>query len=110
MAVVILFRPADEEELKKVSEEYGSYVKFVVDVSREMMAAGGEWHADGERVLLDQGSKQEDLWGGGIDLETGEIDFVSLINTRPNFNSSQEVTDLEIRRKMEELARRMFGK
>jgi hypothetical protein len=41
-------------------------------------------------------------------LKTGEIDFVSLINMRPNFNNSQEVTDLETRRKMQNLVKEIF--
>jgi hypothetical protein len=108
MAVVLLTKKITVDELNLVRQEYDSYVKFVVDIEREVLGAGGEWHADAEMVLLDQGSRQGDLWGGGIDLETGVIDFVSLINTRPNFSSSQEVVDVEVRKKMEELARRIF--
>ena len=38
-------------------------VKYVVDVERGVVAIGGELHADAEQVLLEQGSRQADLWG-----------------------------------------------
>jgi hypothetical protein len=48
---------------------------------------------------LEDGSRQEDLWGAGLDLETGEMDFDSLINLRPTQNRSREILDEEIRKK-----------
>jgi len=40
-------------------------VKYVVDVQRRVIAIGGELHADAEQILLnlEDGSRQEDLWG-----------------------------------------------
>jgi hypothetical protein len=54
-----------------------------VDVNRKILSAGGDKHVDGEQMLLKDGSKQEDLWGAGLDLETSEMDFDSMINLRP---------------------------
>jgi len=65
------------------------------------LAAGGEKHVDGERLLLEDGSRQEDLWGAGLDLETSEMDFDSLINLRPTQNKSREILDEDIRKKVE---------
>ena len=77
------------------------YVKFVVDVEKKILAAGGTRHFECEEVLLEEGSKQENLWGGGWDLETDELDFDSMINIRPNQgNSSREVLSQEIREKI----------
>lgn len=76
------------EELEKMSQEiFGDMVKAVVDIEREIMVVGGELHADEERFLLEDGSKQENLWGiniypamQGDDL----IEFDSMINLRPS--------------------------
>ena len=38
-------------------------IKVVVDTRREILTGGGEMHADGEAMLLADGSQQEDLWG-----------------------------------------------
>jgi hypothetical protein len=89
----------DQQSLKKIAEDLKGYIKIVVDVRRKVLAAGGEKHVDGERLLLEDGSRQEDLWGAGLDLETGEMDFDSLINLRPTQNRSREILDEEIRKK-----------
>jgi len=109
MAVVIIEGAITPEQVVLASEEYGEYVKVVVDIEKGFLAAGGEWHADAERVLLERGSKQEFLWGGGINLAKKKIDFVSLINMRPGVSSSQEVMDQAIRNKMETIIKRTFG-
>lgn len=100
--LLIIREKANEEVLKKTAEDLDGYVKVVVDISRKILSAGGKLHVDGERLLLRDGSKQADLWGAGIDFETGEIDFDSLINLRPNQNnSSREVLDQAIRKQIE---------
>ena len=38
-------------------------VKAVVDIERGVMAVGEGMHADEEAGLLDDGSRQGDLWG-----------------------------------------------
>ncbi|OGD70438.1 hypothetical protein A3A84_03740 [Candidatus Collierbacteria bacterium RIFCSPLOWO2_01_FULL_50_23] len=108
MAVVIIEEAITVEQLQFSREEYDEYVKVVVDIEREILAAGGEWHADAERVLLAAGSRQEHLWGGGVNLTKNKIEFNSLINMRPGVSASQEVIDQAIRDKMEEIIRRIF--
>jgi len=89
------------EDLKKAALDLDGYIKFVVDLEKDILTAGGVRHVEGEELLLKEGSKQENLWGGGLDLETGEVDFDSMINIRPNQgNLSREVLNSEIRNKM----------
>lgn len=90
--------PTPRSELTLLAEEqFGDWIKAVVDVSRGVMAVGGDLHADDEAVLLAQGSAQRDLWG--INLHPAEegrdwIEFDSLINIRPrNGNRSRSVDD-----------------
>lgn len=109
MGIVVLKNLILEKELEQVKEEYGDYVKLVVDIHEGLLAAGGEWHADAERVLLDINSQQKNIWGGGIDLQTGEVDYISLINTRPNYNNSQEVSDIKIRQEMLKIIKKVFA-
>lgn len=89
------------EDLKKAAEDLSGYIKVVIDLEKGILTAGGLRHVEGEQILLKEGSKQENLWGGGLDLETGEIDFDSMINIRPSQgNTSREVLSSEIREKM----------
>src|SRR3989338_8197675 len=106
--IIIIRSKADGQTLKKVSEDLSGYVKVVVDVRRRILAAGGEKHVDAEQLLLKDGSRQEDLWGGGLDLETEEMDFDSMINLRPTQNASREVLDPNIRQQVESITRSLL--
>lgn len=82
-------------------EQFGDMVKAVVDVAREVMAIGGELHSDEEAKLLDDGSKQEHLWGLNLypdEPESDWIEYDSMINIRPSQgNRSREVEDPNVR-------------
>ena len=109
MAVVVVEDVVTPEQRKLAQEDYGEYVKVVVDLTTEAMAIGGEWHADAECELLVRGSKQDDLWGGGIDLTQKKIDVVALINIRPRLgNNSQEILDEEKKRRFTDVVKKKF--
>ena len=101
--------PFTKEEIEKLSEELLPYIKTVVDIEKKVCSAGAALHLDNEQVLLRQGSKQSDLCGGGIDLETKIIDNNSMINLRPGDNNmSNEIQDPKFRQKFEELMNYFF--
>lgn len=94
----------DIDTLKKAAQDLGGYIKFVIDIEKEVMTIGGSRHVEGEQLLLKEGSRQENLWGGGFDLETGEMDFDSMINIRPNQgNPSREVLSEDTRNKIKDI-------
>ncbi len=102
--LTIIRTKAHEQLLQQAAEDFSGYIKVVVDCQRKILAAGGQRHFEGEELLLKDGSRQEDLWGGGLDLETGEIDFDSMINIRSKQNNpSREVLSTEIRKVMVEI-------
>ena len=106
--LIIIRSKINSETLKQVAEDLKGYVKVVVDVRRKILSAGGEKHVDGEQLLLKDGSKQEYLWGAGLDLETDEMDFDSMINLRPTQNASREVLDPNIRQQVESITRSLL--
>ena len=107
--LLIIRERASEEILSSVAEDLKGYIKVVVDIRREILSAGGKMHVDGERILLEDGSKQLDVWGGGLDLETAEVDFDSVINLRPGQNNpSREVLDPGIRKQMGKIIRALL--
>jgi len=87
--------------------QFGDWIKAVVDVSRGVMAIGGDLHADDEAALLADGSRQQDLWG--INLYPGEsgpdgIEFDSMINLRPSRgNRSRGVDDERVQARIREV-------
>ena len=89
------------EDLAEAAKDLEEYVKFVVDINREVVTLGGKRHFEGEQLLLGNGSKQSDLWGGGFDTISHTLDFEAVINIRPNDNNpSKEVLSQEIRQKI----------
>lgn len=102
--------PFTKEEIAKLREIFAVYIKTVIDVKRKICSAGCDRHFDSEKILLDDGSHQTDLWGGGIDLETMTIDYNSMINIRPKQNNtSNEIQDSETRSEFERLTKYFFG-
>jgi hypothetical protein len=102
------------EDLKKVAEErFGDMVKAVVDIKKDIMAIGGDLHADEETLLLKNGSQQEDLWGVNLyagKVEEDFIEFDSIINLRPRQNNrSRGVEDVNIRKKIVEIVNKLVS-
>ena len=89
-------------ELKELAQNtFGDMIKCVADVKRGLLAVDADLHSDLERLLLEDGSAQEDLWGFNLWVEEeGEdfIEFDSLINIRSwQGNPSRDVEAPEIR-------------
>ena len=112
--ITIIEERIERQELSRlVAAHFGDMVKIVVDVRREVVAVGGELHADAEQLLLEQGSRQADLWGAnyypGRGADEG-LEYTALINIRPSQgNPSMEIQDTEIREKVRSIAERLVG-
>jgi hypothetical protein len=109
MGIQIIFdKKIKEGDLKRICEEwFGRMAKAVVDVANGWVGIGGDLHADIEKILLEAGSSQKDLWGVNIfpfEPEEQRILYTALINIRPNQNnSSMEVTDPGIKQKIKSI-------
>lgn len=102
--------PYSKEEIEKLREQFDVYIKTVIDVKKKICSAGADRHFESERILLEQGSSQSDVWGGGIDLDTKTIDSNSFINIRPaDKNTSNEIQDTKIREEFGKLMRYFFN-
>jgi hypothetical protein len=101
MPMQIVSAPITRDELRRIAgQQFGDFVKAVVDVQRGVMAIGAELHADEEALLLQQGADQADLWGINLypDRANDElIEFDSMINVRPSQgNRSRGVDDAAV--------------
>ena len=98
---------------KKAEERLGDMIKCVVDLEKYIMAIGGEMHSDEEALLLENGSKQVDLWGINLYPDNTGNDFVefdSMINIRPRQgNRSRGVEDEAIRNRILEVVNKLVG-
>ncbi|MEO0109087.1 MAG: DUF5674 family protein [candidate division WOR-3 bacterium] len=80
---------------------FGNMVKAVVDVGRRIMALDGELHSDEEALLLEDGSRQQDLWGINLYPDYRDehwIEFDSVINIRPGLGNRSRGVDNEATR------------
>ncbi len=112
--IVIVQSRIERSELDRlVGAYFGDMVKLVVDVRREVVAVGGELHADAEQLLLEQGSRQADLWGANYYPGRGAegcLEYTALINIRPSQgNPSMEVQDTRTRESIRSLVSRLIG-
>ena len=105
--ILMIREKATPEQLEQMAEAYfGLMIKLAVDVEKEILAGGGELHADCEQVLLENDSQQENIWGADWYPEMRRVGFESLINIRPRQqNRSMEIKDPSLREKIEKIVR-----
>lgn len=111
----IIREPISMEELKAIAQErYGDLVKAVVDVEQEIIALGGEMHADEEVLLMEKcGSQRANTWG--VNLLPGKFGtdeflvYDSMVNIKPSFgNRTRGVDDPTVREKIQHIVRSLI--
>lgn len=76
----------------------------------KILAGGGEIHADCEKLLLENGCEQDDLWGANWYPTNQRIEFEALINIRPRLgNRSILIQSQEIHQQVEAITRNILG-
>jgi hypothetical protein len=109
MKIHIIRQRVTDKEVQEMLEELETYIKLAIDVERGILAGGGEYHADCEEALLEDGSRQEDLWGADWYPESKKVEFIALINIRPHQgNRGMEIEDPNLRAKVEAIIRRLL--
>ena len=108
MAIIIAKDKLTKSDFQKAREDYQSYIKLTIDIKQQKVALGGEYHADAEKILLEQGSKQKDIWGGGFNLETKQLETNAIINLRLEKNKSFEILEPKIRKKFLTIAKKIL--
>ncbi len=108
--ILIIREQATPKQIEQMAESYvGLMIKLAVDVEQEILADGGELHADCEQTLLENGSLQENVWGADWYPEIRRVGFESLINIRPRQqNRSMEIKDPALREKIAIIVRNLL--
>lgn len=102
--------PVPSGDLNPLQEVYPGYIKVAIDLENGWLCAGGEYHIDCEEVLINAGSKQSDLWGGGVNASTKTIEYQAMSNYKPSQGRlTYEISDSEIKAKFEERVKYFFG-
>ena len=108
MAIQKIDHPPSNREIAELSKELDSYIKLVADVEKEILYGGPRLHADAEKILIDNGSLQKNVWGGGIDLNSKKIDCSAIANIRSDINPSTEILNPDIRQKFIKIVKKYF--
>lgn len=103
------------KELEEMAQKmFGNLVKAVVDTEKEIMAVDGELHSDEQGLLIENGSKQEALWGINIYPEIKDenwIEFDSMINLKPHLgNRTRGIENKETKEKIIEIVNKLIEK
>lgn len=110
--IIVSSKITRKEIIEKHLTHFKTLVKAVVDIERKIIALDAELHSDLEAYLLENGSKQENLWGANLYPTKNKEDFVeytALINIRPNHdNYSMEITNPDIREKNKKNHRQFY--
>jgi len=105
---IIKEKIAKQELIDMAKDNYGDMIKGVVDIEKEIMAIGGEFHSDASVILVEQErSNQENIWG--INIYPGKeknewLEFNSLVNVKPlKNNRDAEIESEEIKDKIKNI-------
>lgn len=108
MAIVVIKGKLTSRDLEKAREDYEFYIKITCDIEKEIVAIGGEYHADAEKVLIEKYEcDSKDIWGGGYNIKTKNFETNAIVNLRSGINDSMEIVDPEIRKKYIELVQKV---
>ncbi len=106
----LLRAPATKQQMNEMLEALDVYIKLAVDIQRDILAGGGVLHADCEALLIQDGSRQEDIWGADWIPSTQQIRYEALINIRPRQNNpAMEILDLAVRDSVAQIVQRLLG-
>lgn len=101
---------ATGQQVQEMLQVIGAYIKLAVDVRRGILAGGGVLHADCEAALLEDGSRQDDVWGADWNPVAQQVSFEALINIRTRqHNPSLDILDPAIRERVTEITQQILG-
>src|SRR3989344_8346737 len=110
MKIKIVREKISKNELEELAKDfYGFMIKGAIDIDREIVAFGGEYHIDANSVLIQEGSRQENIWGFNIHIHklkdlSDWLEYTSLINIRPNQeNKTMKIQSEELRKKIKKI-------
>lgn len=114
MQIKIIKKKISKQELAELAKEnFGDMIKVDVDVKQGILAAGGEYHADGQEMLVErEGSDGQNVWGVNFypfRPPEERIDYRALINLKPALGiKDTEIQDRTIRQKIKEIINKLL--
>lgn len=98
-----------EQEIERLIDELDGYMWVVLDIKKGIIVVGDEFVGVLKYELLKMKCAASDIFGVGIDLRTGEIDFYSPVNVKFFDKTSTRAVPEEKRERVETLIKYFFS-
>jgi hypothetical protein len=113
MEVKIIKKRISKEELKEITERnFETMVKVDIDIEKEILSIGGEWHSEGEELLVRDGSDSQNVWGINFypwNTTKERIEYISLINVKPAIgHKTMKIKDEKIKDKINKIVKELL--
>ena len=109
MPINLIKDKASPKQVEEMLLTLKTYIKLAVDIERKVLAGGGELHADCEAVLLNDGSKQENVWGANWLPSKKEVTYEAMLNISiRRKNPSMIIQDAKVRQLVEKIVVERF--
>lgn len=110
MALIVIDKKITKGDIKASREDYPEYIKITIDLEKEIVVIGGEYHADAEKILSDKfNSKRSDIWGGGYNIANNTFEVNAILNLKSGINDSTDILDPKIRNHFLEVVKKKLG-
>ncbi|QLE54813.1 DUF5674 family protein [Nostoc sp. TCL26-01] len=108
--VLIIRERATLQQVEQMLQTLELYIKIAVDIKKGILAGGGEKHAFCEAALLEDGSRQRNIWGADWIPFDQSITYESIINILPSQNNrSMLIQDPAIRELIKKITQELIG-
>jgi len=110
MAILKIDHIPTSDEISLLTQEYPQYIKLSADINQKILYGGGHLHYECEqKLIINENSKNEYIWSGGINLVTKKIEYNAVANIKPNLdNPSTEILNPEFRQKFKTIVKEYF--
>lgn len=110
MAILKIDHIPTKKEIELLTQEYPKYIKLSADIRQQLLYGGSRLHFECEqKLIINENSKNKDIWSGGINLNTKKIEFTAVANIKPSENnSSLEILNPQNREKFKKIVNKYF--
>jgi len=110
MSILRIDHPLSPQEFILLNQEYPQYIKLSADINKKILYGGSHLHYDCEqKLIINENSKNEHIWSGGVNLITKKIEYEAVANIKPSLdNSSTEILNPEIRQNFKNIVKEYF--
>ena len=102
--IIVRRKLAPEKLVEIVQNNHEEMAKVDVDIERRILSIGGEWHSEGEELLVQDGSKSTDVWGTNLypwKVPHERVVYHLLINLKPVLGHREmEIKDAALQKRI----------